>query len=461
MPPRRSARVAAAAAERGASALAPLPLSLALAVFALLPADCRLRCAAVCRSWRSALRELSLWTRLDLTVVRASSKGFPLLLRRGASLANGGLQSLQLSSYRVSDEVLLEVVGANAGALHVLDLTFRDGHDFGYDFLVSSERIEALMAAAPLIHTLAANVEFDNLQAARRALRNETPYEPLQLHELAVNFSADDDPDEVLQLYTDIEAHTSLAALHLRGRNFSPAEMDALVDLALQRGLKYIEFNKCSIPDDPEPDLARLLGSRALRTLKCYEMHLTADWEAPSGLLAQAIRDTTTLTTLELVQTSLFEDVQAGIELLNALEGHVSLRVLRISEIVEDNDFIFLDDTGQAALSAAFAALIAANAPALVELEVACGRLTEDDDWQPFFEALPLNTHLRSLNFYAEVCVSVVFARDVLLPALRANTSLRRFRHDSDRHIPAEDVLLAGLLREAEALLAERPPCDW
>jgi hypothetical protein len=48
MPPRRSARVAAIA-ESASTALAPLPLALVLTIFAMLPADCRLLCAAVCR----------------------------------------------------------------------------------------------------------------------------------------------------------------------------------------------------------------------------------------------------------------------------------------------------------------------------------------------------------------------------------------------------------------------------
>jgi hypothetical protein len=74
MPPRRSARVAdapareaaarsariVAAAQHAAPAFAPLPLALVLHIFSLLPVDCRLLCAGVCRSWRAALEERSL-----------------------------------------------------------------------------------------------------------------------------------------------------------------------------------------------------------------------------------------------------------------------------------------------------------------------------------------------------------------------------------------------------------------
>jgi hypothetical protein len=65
MPPRRSARVAAAA-ERASSALSPLPHAVVLHIFSLLPADARARAACVCRGWGYVLSELSLWTRLDL-----------------------------------------------------------------------------------------------------------------------------------------------------------------------------------------------------------------------------------------------------------------------------------------------------------------------------------------------------------------------------------------------------------
>ena len=66
MPPRRSARVAAAAEQR-AWAFPQLPLPLALRIFSLLPADQRLRCAEVSRGWRATVALPALWRRLDLS----------------------------------------------------------------------------------------------------------------------------------------------------------------------------------------------------------------------------------------------------------------------------------------------------------------------------------------------------------------------------------------------------------
>jgi hypothetical protein len=99
MPPRRSTRVADAA-ERATSALSPLPLSVVLHIFSLLPVDCRLRCLEVCRGWRHMLLERSLWTRLDLSTtsgVRASVWVLDALLRCAAARAGGGLQSLHVN----------------------------------------------------------------------------------------------------------------------------------------------------------------------------------------------------------------------------------------------------------------------------------------------------------------------------------------------------------------------------
>ncbi len=58
----------AAVAERAATALWPLPVAIFLQILSLLPVDCRLRCAEVCRGWRDAVAERSLWTRIDLSI---------------------------------------------------------------------------------------------------------------------------------------------------------------------------------------------------------------------------------------------------------------------------------------------------------------------------------------------------------------------------------------------------------
>jgi Ran GTPase-activating protein (RanGAP) involved in mRNA processing and transport len=123
--------------------------------------------------------------------------------------------------------------------------------------------------------------------------------------------------------------------------------------------------------------------------------------------------------------------------------GHASLRVLdfSINDVLEAN---------RAAAGASLGALVAANAPALTELNV-CGCDLGDDGLRALFEALPHNTHLRTLkctgNEMSEAC-----ARDVLLHAVRANTSLRFLDATYDDE--------GTSARQAEALVAQRPSAD-
>ncbi len=68
----------------------------------------------------------------------------------------------------------------------------------------------------------------------------------------------------------------------------------------------------------------------------------------------------------------------------------------------------------------------------------------------PLLDALPLNTHLHTLNLDYNYCAND-FARDRLLPAVRANTSLRHLI------VRAPDVTRNAFIeRDAVALVAAR-----
>jgi hypothetical protein len=53
--------------QRQSFTFSSLPHSLVVRVLAALPADARLRCAEVCRAWRAAVSDRSLWLRVDLS----------------------------------------------------------------------------------------------------------------------------------------------------------------------------------------------------------------------------------------------------------------------------------------------------------------------------------------------------------------------------------------------------------
>ncbi len=130
---------------------------------------------------------------------------------------------------------------------------------------------------------------------------------------------------------------------------------------------------------------------------------------------------------------------------LDALTAHRSLRTLDLNI-----NFIHPGDQHVPALGAALGALVAANAPALHELQL--WQIAVDEAGLlalgSLLDALPLNTHLRTLNL-DHIRWTDDFARDRLLPAVRSNSSLRKLSANGENGGSA-------FLREAEALVDER-----
>jgi hypothetical protein len=101
---------------------------------------------------------------------------------------------------------------------------------------------------------------------------------------------------------------------------------------------------------------------------------------------------------------------------------------------------------------------VAANSPALHTLFIRTSGLG-DAGLRGLVEALPRNTHLRELTLWGNG-TSAAFARDVLLPALRANTSLRSllvWKEAWARRPKAfADPRAVPFLQEAQALVEQR-----
>jgi hypothetical protein len=184
-----------------------------------------------------------------------------------------------------------------------------------------------------------------------------------------------------------------------------------------------------------------LLDGNALKEQRIWNSWEDWQLDAPvAALLADALRDNSTLTTLVLVGrgVDIWRDAAAATALLSALTGHPSLQMLDISA----NDV----HVHAALAGAALGALVAANALALHELDVS-GCQIGDAGLGPLVDALPANTHLLELDVHANG-ISDAFARDRLLPAVRANSGLR-----------STDCVRVGFgdaANEAEALVAAR-----
>jgi hypothetical protein len=176
------------------------------------------------------------------------------------------------------------------------------------------------------------------------------------------------------------------------------------------------------------------------------EVHSWRQWlldDAAALVLGNALRASSTLTMVSLAGVSLWHVPAAAAVLLGALTGHASLRSLDISYNYHDDDA-----AGQLVAGAALGALVAANAPSLTELDITFCNL-EDTGLGPLFDALPANTHLRTLKC-EDNRLSDAFARDALLPAVRANSSLRELNTG----------LRTDAAREAEALVQRRADAE-
>jgi hypothetical protein len=197
--------------------------------------------------------------------------------------------------------------------------------------------------------------------------------------------------------------------------------MGALVDAMLARRLHELTFDLCTPP--AAAPLARLLAEGSLAVLDFGDWHWSARMPlfdaAGAALVADALRVNTTLTKLKLDRAYLCRDINGAGTFLGALVGHSSLRELRIFE--ENTNAEECN-----AFGAALGALVAADTPALQVLE--CFRCSLGDaGLAPIFMALPLNHHLREL-YVDENRMSKAFAHELLLPAVRANTTLRELK---------------------------------
>jgi hypothetical protein len=354
-----------------------------------------------------------LWTRLDLS----SSSGVRVrvtdaVLAGAAAKARGQLAALDVSGCDdVNFIALLAVVRANAGALHELRAGARES---GTRRILSSGDIAHLSLTAPQLTAFHAHtVGWSNVADARRMLRNEPPFAPLRLRTVHIDAAGfGGDADDVVALAADVAAHASLRRVRLwRAPLAAAVALDAVVDAALARQLVSLHISSCGLSPASAPALARLLGGSALTDLIILQQEPWLEAHAAT-LLGDALRANATLTTLRLsLSVLVFPTLPA------ALVGHRSVRSLC---------FCFNGDAPglQAALGAALGALVVANAPALRELLLPYCSLG-DAGLRPLLSALPANTHLRALDVTRNH-MSQAFTRDVLLPAVRANTSVRR-----------------------------------
>lgn len=199
-----------------------LPHAVLMRIFALLPADSRLHCCEICRSWGAAAAEQSLWLRLDVSPASGvSDDGYYNLVMYAASRARGQLQTLNVSgSGSIAYFELLEVVFSNLSTLREL----RADHE-----QLPNGVTELLARAAP---------------------------------QLAVSVTRKDvHVDIMIDQFEPILLTADALDLHLVPLN-APGVLDAVVDMALAHQISTVSLHYCKLSPASVPALARLLLAR-------------------------------------------------------------------------------------------------------------------------------------------------------------------------------------------------------
>ena len=301
--------------------------------------------------------------------------------------------------------------------------------------------MQLLREAPPQLRVLHADLTATP-QLALSMLRNEPPFEALRLRFLEINNMdmLDDDgviivnPDVVnnmLAIATAMRGHASLRELSLVAVSLQTlAVLDAVAAAATACRLPSLVFDRCSLSPASVPALVRVLRAGALTSLK-VSVNGQALLDAASGVqLADAVAAHRTLLKLAFVDSQFWLDAAAAAAIMHAVTGHPSLQILHLGRNLPPD---------VAAAGAALGALVAADAPALRKLSFCHSARLGDAGMLPVLDALARNTHLRELDCH-NVGMSDQFAQDIFLPAMRANTGLRKLA-------ASEFWLLSGMMR--------------
>jgi hypothetical protein len=412
------------AAPRVAHGFAALPELALVNIYRRLPVDERVRCGAVCPAWRDALWNETLWARVDLSartggVAHTHTKW--QLLHRVSTLAEGGMQALDLSGWTraQSMRVLRDVLRENA------ELSELRMCDLGDDALRRAE-VRDLLDGGSQLTRFEAHVVYESNDDVE-LLRGEEPFDAAVLRIVQLELRGLMQLGSLRERAEDVARAPSLAwltQLTLSDCTFSePAALDAVVDAVLARGISTLVLRDCRFAPHSELALVRALGGAALTTLEVdSELRQTALLrnEHDATLLGDALRTNATLTSLTLKGVGLLQPGKHAAALLNQLHGHASLRELNLSYNECGTD---CTDETRATFGQALTGLLSCNAPALAVLDVSqCG--LGDAGMARVCDALRDNSHLKTLrcggNSLTGACLN-----GQLLDAVRANTSLR------------------------------------
>ena len=439
MPPRRSARLVELA---NPHFQLPFPPNVVALLFSLLPLDARLRAREVCRGWRFFLEDVSLWQYPDFSEAAAESPTVVLtwgLARAACARAKGTLHTLNLRGMLADSlAALVELVAENGESLRSL-LT-------PYSLVLGAENVERLRQAAPLC-VLNCPVKCSGAEVAA-----------LLRCELVCPYYLWVDDLDTQQQQTDFVAalakRTGIEVIALMGGNLAGGAM--LEDLAraiVFTGAKTtIAFGQCGLTPLARPARTLLLRSNVSLGF-IIDNHGEGEGEGEGEgvplftgpdlpAFCDALRSNTKLNQIMLDNCYLWADPAAAGMVLAALAARSTLFTLTLH-----HDRVGETQAQQFTAGTQLTQLITVGwLNDLLLKQCSLGEV----GLAPIFAALSVATRLERLDLTGEE-MSSAFARDAVLPAVRANTSLRKLAFSN----VDGDELLPELI-EAQNIVAAR-----
>ena len=295
--------------------LSPLPRCFVRAVFVLLPADQRLRCVEVSRAWRALLADTSLWKSLNLSNKSGINRFSEALFRAAVAKAGGQLHELDVNwrPEALSFPTLVDALASNAATLELLDARSRTWF--------APAEVDSLLEAAPLsmLHVYAD--PRNDVEQARRYLRNEPPYERLRLRGLNVNGDGQLDSLGNLQAFCiDLLKHPSLKRLYIVDASLgTAAAMRVLVNASIALRVHVFGLVNCGCTHACVPEWTRFVSAVVL---ECMVIH-NDDVElfeagADTDKFCDAIRASAWLYSLQVDHCGPNPDVAAVAAFINA-----------------------------------------------------------------------------------------------------------------------------------------------
>jgi len=449
-------------------------------IFGRLSLDDRVRCLGVSKAWRNRLRSpdaRSLWSRLDVSpasgLPRLRSGAMEGLLRVASRVAalNGGVEILdctgtQLTPYRLLWYVIPELARSNAGSLRELRVS-QVGCNFDLEHALD------VLRAAPQLRLLEADLMVNPGEEAQLATLGTFAAARVRTLSAYPHYQGMLPPAFVAACLRELRDNSACASLHGLYIGFGGfADVTALrsvVDACISHRIASLSLANGTLCDgaDALPLLTRLLQAGHLLELCLADVsdrrmdgppfQLLNGEPGAVGAFADALRQSRIID-LRMRGVQLWAVPANARTVMAALTGHPTLRSLSISfnELSKKKACI-------AAAGDTLAALLAADAPALLSL-----RLKNCDlDWRvlgPLFGALAANSHLRALECaqFLDGVITAAQAQTKVVPAVRACAALRRVGWDGDRcGVPGIEALVDRFLdRRADgyAMLAGLPP---